>query len=97
MEEVDEVAPGLPLPQRFRQCLRRGGMAITVTSITNVSAFLFGSATSIPAVRPVPVLCAYTCLAMLFLTTESLQLTCSSCCCHPTAGEQAFGVPSTAS
>jgi Patched family len=51
LEEVDEQAPGLPLDERFRRMLRAGGMSITVTSLTNCAAFLFGSITSIPAIR----------------------------------------------
>jgi hypothetical protein len=51
LEEVDEVSPGLPIEDRFRQCLEKGGMSITVTSLTNATAFLFGSMTSIPAIR----------------------------------------------
>jgi hypothetical protein len=51
LEEVDEQTPGLPLEDRFRQCLERGGMSITVTSLTNMTAFLFGSMTSIPAIQ----------------------------------------------
>ena len=51
LEEVDATTPGLPLELRFRKTLNRGGMSITVTSLTNVAAFLFGSLTSIPAIR----------------------------------------------
>lgn len=51
VEEVDEQYPGLPLTDRFRRALNLGGMSITVTSLTNTTAFLFGSMTAIPAVR----------------------------------------------
>lgn len=51
LEEVDATSPGLPLEERFRRTLSRGGMSITVTSFTNVSAFMFGSMTSIPAIQ----------------------------------------------
>jgi hypothetical protein len=50
LEDVEESSPGLSLEQRFKQTLAQGGMAITVTSLTNVSAFLFGSMTSIPSI-----------------------------------------------
>lgn len=49
--EVDELQPGLPIPDRFRKALNIGGMSITVTSLTNATAFMFGSMTVIPAVR----------------------------------------------
>ena len=39
------------MQERFRRTLNRGGMSITVTSLTNVAAFLFGSQTSIPAIQ----------------------------------------------
>jgi Niemann-Pick C1 protein len=51
LEEVDATSPGLPLEERFRRTLNRGGMSITVTSFTNAAAFLFGSITSIPAIQ----------------------------------------------
>ena len=53
LEEVDELhrAERLTIEQRFRKSLQRGGMSITVTTLTNVTAFLFGSLTAIPAVR----------------------------------------------
>ena len=51
VEEVDEQQPHLPLPDRFRKALNLGGMSITVTSVTNATAFMFGSLTAIPAVR----------------------------------------------
>ena len=51
LEDVDELFPQLPLKERFQQMLARGGMSMTVTSLTNVAAFLFGSLTAIPAVR----------------------------------------------
>jgi hypothetical protein len=50
VEEVNELHPNLPLPERFEKALNLGGMSITVTSVTNAAAFLFGSMTSIPAV-----------------------------------------------
>ena len=51
VEEVDEQHPCLPLPERFRKALNLGGMSITVTSVTNATAFMFGSMTAIPSVR----------------------------------------------
>lgn len=51
VEEVDEQHADLPLPERFEKALNLGGMSITVTSVTNAAAFMFGSLTSIPAVR----------------------------------------------
>ena len=51
VEEVDEMHPGLAIPERFRKALNLGGMSITVTSVTNAVAFMFGSLTAIPAVQ----------------------------------------------
>jgi hypothetical protein len=51
LEEVDEQQPGLSTENRFHGALKLGGMSITATSLTNCSAFLFGSLTSIPAVQ----------------------------------------------
>ena len=51
VEEVDEQHADLPLPERFEKALNLGGMSSTVTSVTNSAAFMFGSLTSIRAVR----------------------------------------------
>lgn len=51
MEEVNAEHAGAPIPERFRRALNVGGMSITVTSATNFVAFMFGSLTSIPAVK----------------------------------------------
>jgi predicted RND superfamily exporter protein len=53
LEEVDELhrGDGLSIEERFRKSLQNGGMSITVTTLTNVTGFLFGSMTAIPAVR----------------------------------------------
>jgi Patched family len=51
MENVKAAMPGLSLEDRFRRALRGGGMAVLATSVANVAAFLFGSITTIPAIR----------------------------------------------
>lgn len=51
MEEVTAQDRTASIPQRFRRALNVGGMSITVTSATNFAAFMFGSLTSIPAVK----------------------------------------------
>lgn len=51
VEEVNELQLNLPLPERFQKAINLGGMSITVTSVTNAAAFMFGSLTTIPAIR----------------------------------------------
>lgn len=51
VEEVNKAHPRLPVPERIRKALNIGGMSITVTSVTNAIAFMFGSLTAIPAVQ----------------------------------------------
>jgi Patched family len=51
IEDISAKDPDRSLEKRFRQALELGGMSITVTSLTNAAAFLFGSITSIPAIQ----------------------------------------------
>jgi Niemann-Pick C1 protein len=51
MEEVTARNRNAPIPEHFRQALTLGGMSITVTSVTNFAAFMFGSITTIPAIQ----------------------------------------------
>lgn len=53
LEETDVQEPHLAddLPERIRRMMERGAASITVASLTDVFAFLFGSATTLPAVQ----------------------------------------------
>lgn len=53
LDEVDASHPelGSNIPERVRKMMQHGAPSITVTSLTNVFAFLFGSATRLPAVQ----------------------------------------------
>lgn len=71
VEEVDEQHPNLPLPERFRKALNLGGMSITVTSVTNATAFMVGSLTAIPAVRWCAALQLSSSMCILFQHVET--------------------------
>ena len=53
LEEVDHHEPHLVdnLPERIRRMMQRGAPSITVTSATDIFAFMFGSITRLPSVQ----------------------------------------------
>ena len=87
MEEVTDQDRSASIPQRFRRALNVGGMSITVTSATNFAAFMFGSLTSIPAVKwcaAAPVSCI-DCVAPQYCCTEACAGPAYFCDSLPTA------------
>ena len=68
-----------PLPQRVGQALKHAGVAITVTSVTDMLAFGLGALTVIPGLRAFCVT-AMLCIGWVFLlqvTTICLLIGCS--------------------
>jgi len=60
----DQTDAKLPVDTRIYQSTSKAGMSITVTSFTDIGAFLFGSITKIPAITW---FCQYAALAILFI------------------------------
>ncbi|CBN79522.1 similar to Patched domain-containing protein 3 [Ectocarpus siliculosus] len=50
VSSFDHTDPALPVERRIADALKRCGVSITYTSMTNVAAFMLGSTTSLPAV-----------------------------------------------
>ncbi|CAM9472819.1 unnamed protein product [Ascophyllum nodosum] len=59
----DHTDPALPVEERVALGLKRCGVSITYTSLTNFFAFILGSTTSLPAVE---YFCLYAGMAILF-------------------------------
>ncbi|CAN0269125.1 unnamed protein product, partial [Ascophyllum nodosum] len=59
----DHTDPSLPVEERMALSLKRSGVSITYTSLTNFAAFMLGSTTSLPAVE---YFCIYAGTAILF-------------------------------
>ena len=53
LDEVTENHPELrgDIPTRMRLMMQIGGPSVTVSALTDISAFLLGSVTSLPAIR----------------------------------------------
>ncbi|CAM9619893.1 unnamed protein product, partial [Laminaria digitata] len=47
----DHTDPDLPVEERIALGLKRCGVSVTYTSLTNFFAFMLGSSTSLPAVE----------------------------------------------
>jgi predicted RND superfamily exporter protein len=82
MEEVTERNRDAPIPERFREALSLGGMSITVTSVTNFAAFMFGSITSIPAIRWCALTCWFHAITSVFPSFCFLALLMEQCFPH---------------
>jgi Patched family len=84
LEEIDEAAfhagERLDIEERFRRTLSRGGMSISVTSLTSIAAFLIGSIGSIPALLWCE-LRASVCRSAL--VSGEVELHLASLCTHP--------------
>lgn len=59
----DQTDPALPVEERIALGLKRCGVSVTYTSLTNFFAFILGSSTSLPAVE---YFCLYAATAILF-------------------------------
>ncbi|CAN0202463.1 unnamed protein product, partial [Hapterophycus canaliculatus] len=59
----DHTDPSRPVEERIAFGVKRCGVSITYTSLTNFFAFLLGSNSALPAVE---YFCLYACVAILF-------------------------------
>eukprot|EP00752_Nemacystus_decipiens_P003669 g3381.t1 len=82
----DQTNPNLPVERRIALALKRCGLSITYTSMTNFFAFMLGSATSLPAVE---YFCLYAGSAILF--DFFLQVTAFVACLAMDANRQQAG------
>ena len=67
-ENLSEEEKKLPLPERFAKTLSYAGMAVSVTSVTNIVAFSLGATTVIPALRSFCLFCAVGIMAIFIYT-----------------------------
>ena len=58
----------LSLEERFGKALSYAGMAVSVTSVTNIVAFMLGATTVIPALRSFCLFCSIGILAIFIYT-----------------------------
>ncbi|CAN0213748.1 unnamed protein product, partial [Ectocarpus sp. 6 AP-2014] len=82
VSSFDHTDPALPVERRIADALKRCGVSITYTSMTNAAAFMLGSTTSLPAVR---YFCLYAGTAILFDFMMQARKKQASYACHVTA------------
>jgi len=75
LEMVKRTYPELPLEEKFQKTLKDAGISITITSLTNMLAFILGMFTVIPAIEYFSVYAALTIFAD-FLLQLSFFLSC---------------------
>eukprot|EP00903_Cladosiphon_okamuranus_P010290 g9741.t1 len=86
VSSFDQTDPALAVEKRIALAVKRCGVSITYTSLTNFFAFMLGSATSLPAVKYV---CLYAGTAILF--DFFMQITAFVACLAMDANRQMAG------
>lgn len=64
LENLTPKQKSLPVPQRIGLTMKHAGVSITVTSLTDMAAFLIGSSSSMPILRT---FCLFAAIGVLFL------------------------------
>ena len=67
-DNLSEDEKNLPLPERFAKTLSVSGMAVSVSSVTNIVAFSIGATTVIPALRSFCLYCSVGIMAIFIYT-----------------------------
>ena len=67
-ENLSDEEKKLPLPERFAKAMSYAGMAVSVTSVTNIVAFSLGATTVIPALRSFCLFCSVGIMAIFIYT-----------------------------
>ncbi len=66
LENLSAEEKALPVPQRVGLTMKHAGVSITVTSLTDMAAFLIGSTTLLPILRTFCLFCAMGVLMLYF-------------------------------
>ena len=67
-DNLSEDEKNLPVPERFAKTLSVSGMAVSVSSVTNIVAFSIGATTVIPALRSFCLYCSVGIMAIFIYT-----------------------------